>query len=251
MSVEVAEAFFSTLGSTDRERAIAQQIFKEIRARFGFLTNVGLGYLNLSTGRQPRSRAASRSAFVSRRRSARRSSGVLYILDEPSIGLHQRDNDRLLATLQTLRDIGNTLIIIEHDEDTMRAADVIVDVGPGAGAEGGHILSCGPIEEILANPESLTGAYLSGRQFIAIPKTRRKGKATLAVKRREGEQPQGRQRRHSARHVHVRHGRERQRQVDARQSRSLSRRSTSISIINRPAAPTAWSGAPKNSIRWS
>jgi excinuclease ABC subunit A len=181
MSVEVAEEFFRTLGSTDRERAIAQQIFKEIRARLGFLTNVGLGYLNLSRsattlsgGESQRIRLATQigSSLV----------GVLYILDEPSIGLHQRDNDRLLATLQTLRDIGNTLIIIEHDEDTMRAADVIVDIGPGAGAEGGEVLSVGTIDDILKNPVSLTGAYLSGRQFIAIPKKRRTGKATLAVK---------------------------------------------------------------------
>jgi excinuclease ABC subunit A len=181
MSVENAEAFFAHLPTTAREAQIAQQILKEIRARLGFLTNVGLGYLNLSRsattlsgGESQRIRLATQigSSLV----------GVLYILDEPSIGLHQRDNDRLLATLQTLRDIGNTLIVIEHDEDTMRAADVIVDVGPGAGAEGGHILSAGPIEEILANPISLTGAYLSGRLFIAIPKTRRKGKALLRVK---------------------------------------------------------------------
>ncbi len=181
MSVENAEAFFGGLHTTDRETQIAQQILKEIRARLGFLTNVGLGYLNLSRsattlsgGESQRIRLATQigSSLV----------GVLYILDEPSIGLHQRDNDRLLATLQTLRDIGNTLIVIEHDEDTMRAADVIVDIGPGAGAEGGRILSVGPIADILANPESLTGAYLSGRQFIAIPKHRRKGKALLRVK---------------------------------------------------------------------
>jgi excinuclease ABC subunit A len=182
MSVEVAETFFAHLKTTEREEKIAHQILKEIRARLGFLTNVGLGYLNLSRtattlsgGESQRIRLATQigSSLV----------GVLYILDEPSIGLHQRDNDRLLATLQTLRDIGNTLIVIEHDEDTMRAADVIVDIGPGAGAEGGHILSVGPIEDILKNPISLTGAYLSGRQFIAIPKTRRRGKALLRVKK--------------------------------------------------------------------
>jgi excinuclease ABC subunit A len=107
--------------------------------------------------------------------------GVLYILDEPSIGLHQRDNDRLLATLKTLRDLGNTLIVIEHDEDTMREADVIVDIGPGAGAEGGRILSVGPLELVMRNPESLTGAYLTGRQFIAIRKHRREPRAWLRV----------------------------------------------------------------------
>ena len=190
MSVEVADVFFRDFAPTSREELISNQILKEIRARVGFLTNVGLGYLNLSRtattlsgGESQRIRLATQigSALV----------GVLYILDEPSIGLHQRDNDRLLATLKTLRDIGNTLIVIEHDEDTMRAADVIVDIGPGAGAEGGHVLSNGSIEDILANPNSLTGAYLSGRQFIAIPKTRRKPRAWLAVKNAKANNLQG------------------------------------------------------------
>jgi excinuclease ABC subunit A len=181
MSVETAGAFFADLHVTEREQQIAHQVLKEIRARLGFLANVGLGYLNLSRsattlsgGESQRIRLATQigSSLV----------GVLYILDEPSIGLHQRDNDRLLATLQTLRDIGNTLIVIEHDEDTMRAADVIVDIGPGAGAEGGHVLTVGPIAEVLDNPISLTGAYLSGRKFIPIPRHRRPGKAMLAVK---------------------------------------------------------------------
>ena len=180
MSVETAEQFFAAFQPTEREAAISHQILKEIRARLGFLKNVGLGYLNLarsattlSGGESQRIRLATQigSSLV----------GVLYILDEPSIGLHQRDNDRLLATLETLRDIGNTLIVIEHDEDTMRSADVIVDIGPGAGAEGGRILSVGGIEEIERNPESLTGAYLSGRQFIAIPKHRKKGRSILSV----------------------------------------------------------------------
>ena len=181
MSVEKAETFFAQFKTTPREELIAAQILKEIRARLGFLSNVGLGYLNisrtattLSGGESQRIRLATQigSSLV----------GVLYILDEPSIGLHQRDNDRLLATLKTLRDIGNTLIVIEHDEDTMREADVIVDIGPGAGAEGGRILSVGSIEDILDNPESLTGAYLSGRQFIAIPKRRREARSWLSVK---------------------------------------------------------------------
>jgi excinuclease ABC subunit A len=180
MSVDAAETFFATFTPSERESQIAHQILKEIRARLGFLKNVGLGYLNLSRsattlsgGESQRIRLATQigSSLV----------GVLYILDEPSIGLHQRDNDRLLATLETLRDIGNTLIVIEHDEDTMRAADVIVDIGPGAGAEGGHILSVGSIEQIEQNSESLTGAYLSGRQFIAIPKHRKKGRSILSV----------------------------------------------------------------------
>ena len=182
MSVEKAEEFFRTFRATPREELIAHQILKEVRARLGFLTNVGLGYLNLSRsattlsgGESQRIRLATQigSSLV----------GVLYILDEPSIGLHQRDNDRLLATLKTLRDLGNTLIVIEHDEDTMREADVIVDIGPGAGAEGGRILTVGTLAEIERNPESLTGAYLSGRQFIAIPKRRRVPKAWLKIEK--------------------------------------------------------------------
>ncbi|HXP92925.1 MAG TPA: excinuclease ABC subunit UvrA [Candidatus Binatia bacterium] len=181
LPVERSEAFFRELKLSEREELIAHQILKEIRARLGFLANVGLGYLDLarsattlSGGESQRIRLATQigSSLV----------GVLYILDEPSIGLHQRDNDRLLATLKTLRDIGNTLIIIEHDEDTMREADVIVDMGPGAGAEGGRVLTVGSLEEVLRNPESATGAYLSGRSFIPIPKVRRTPRAWLNVK---------------------------------------------------------------------
>jgi len=180
-SVENAERFFGELTPNEREELIAHQILKEIRARLGFLSNVGLNYLalsrsatTLSGGESQRIRLATQigSSLV----------GVLYILDEPSIGLHQRDNNRLLATLKTLRDLGNTLIVIEHDEDTMRMADVIVDIGPGAGAQGGEILSVGGLEDVLSNPASLTGAYLSGRQFIPIPEHRRKPRAWLHVK---------------------------------------------------------------------
>jgi excinuclease ABC subunit A len=182
MSIENSEAFFRALTLTPRQEQIAHQIVKEIRARLGFLTNVGLNYLTLaraattlSGGESQRIRLATQigSALV----------GVLYILDEPSIGLHQRDNDRLLATLKTLRDLGNTLIIIEHDEDTMRTADLIVDIGPGAGAEGGEILSVGTLDVIIANPKSETGAYLSGRKFIPIPKTRREPRGWLEVRK--------------------------------------------------------------------
>ncbi len=182
MSIENAEAFFRTLTLTPRQEQIAHQITKEVRARLGFLTNVGLNYLTLarsattlSGGESQRIRLATQigSALV----------GVLYILDEPSIGLHQRDNDRLLATLRTLRDLGNTLIVIEHDEDTMRTADVIVDIGPGAGAEGGEILTVGTLDQIIANPISETGAYLSGRKFIPIPKHRRKPRGWLDVRK--------------------------------------------------------------------
>ncbi|HEY8322237.1 MAG TPA: excinuclease ABC subunit UvrA [Candidatus Baltobacteraceae bacterium] len=182
MSIENAEAFVRGLTLTPRQEQIANQVLKEVRARLGFLTNVGLNYLTLgrsattlSGGESQRIRLATQigSSLV----------GVLYILDEPSIGLHQRDNDRLLATLKTLRDIGNTLIVIEHDEDTMRMADVVVDIGPGAGAEGGEVLTVGTLDEVLKHPASETGAYLSGRKFIPIPKKRRKPRAWLDVKK--------------------------------------------------------------------
>ncbi len=145
------------------------------------MTNVGLNYLTLSRsattlagGESQRIRLATQigSALV----------GVLYIFDEPSIGLHQRDNDRLLATLKTLRDLGNTLIVIEHDEDTMRTADVVVDIGPGAGAEGGEILTAGTLADVMANPNSETGAYLSGRKFIPIPRRRREPRGWLEIR---------------------------------------------------------------------
>jgi excinuclease ABC subunit A len=181
MSIELLEAFFRDLRLKPRQEQIAHQIVKEIRARLGFLTNVGLNYLTLARsattlagGESQRIRLATQigSALV----------GVLYILDEPSIGLHQRDNDRLLATLKTLRDLGNTLIVIEHDEDTIRTADVVVDIGPGAGAEGGEILSSGTLAEVIANPASETGAYLSGRKFIPIPRQRRAARGWLDVR---------------------------------------------------------------------
>ncbi|MBV8725500.1 MAG: excinuclease ABC subunit UvrA [Candidatus Eremiobacteraeota bacterium] len=181
MSIEQLEAFFASLRLTERQDQIAHQIVKEIRARLGFLSNVGLSYLTLARsattlagGESQRIRLATQigSALV----------GVLYILDEPSIGLHQRDNDRLLATLKTLRDLGNTLIVIEHDEDTMRTADVVVDIGPGAGAQGGEILTSGPLSDVIANPASETGAYLSGRKFIPIPRRRREPRGWLEVR---------------------------------------------------------------------
>jgi excinuclease ABC subunit A len=182
MSIEQLELFFHELTLTHRQQQIAHQIVKEIRARLGFLTNVGLNYLTLGRsattlagGESQRIRLATQigSALV----------GVLYILDEPSIGLHQRDNDRLLATLQTLRDLGNTLIVIEHDEDTMRMADVVVDIGPGAGAEGGEILTAGTLADVIDNPQSETGAYLSGRKFIPIPRRRRDPRGWLDVQK--------------------------------------------------------------------
>jgi excinuclease ABC subunit A len=181
MPIERLEEFFAGVRLTERQAKIAHQIVKEIRGRLGFLTNVGLTYLTLgrsattlSGGESQRIRLATQigSALV----------GVLYILDEPSIGLHQRDNGRLLATLKTLRDLGNTLIVIEHDEDTMRTADVVVDIGPGAGAEGGEILTVGTLAEVVANPQSETGAYLSGRKFIPVPPRRRAPRGWLEVR---------------------------------------------------------------------
>ncbi len=181
-SIEQSERFFRDLALTERQEQIAHQVVKEIRARLGFLSSVGLGYLTLARsattlagGESQRIRLATQigSALV----------GVLYILDEPSIGLHPRDNDRLLATLRTLRDLGNTLVVIEHDEDTMRTADVIVDIGPGAGAEGGEVLTVGTLDDVLRNPRSETGAYLSGRKFIPIPRRRRIPRGWLEIRK--------------------------------------------------------------------
>ena len=174
MSVTDALHFLDGLKLSPREAMIAEQILKEIRARLGFLQSVGLEYLTLSRasatlsgGESQRIRLATQigSSLV----------GVLYILDEPSIGLHQRDNDKLLATLKRLRDLGNTLIVVEHDEDTIRAADYIVDVGPGAGVHGGEIVAQGSLSDIIASPRSMTGKYLSGERKIEVPATRRKG----------------------------------------------------------------------------
>ncbi len=159
---------------TEQQHLIADRILKEIKARLGFLKSVGLGYLTLSRaagtlsgGESQRIRLATQigSSLM----------GVLYILDEPSIGLHQRDNDKLLATLCSLRDMGNTLLVVEHDEDTMRAADYLIDIGPGAGIHGGEVVAAGTPEEVMANPNSLTGQYLSGKKKIPVPSERRTG----------------------------------------------------------------------------
>ena len=172
MTVLDARAFLSSLALSEQQRMIGEQIFREIDARLGFLVNVGLDYLTLSRaaatlsgGEAQRIRLATQigSGLV----------GVLYILDEPSIGLHQRDNARLLATLQGMRDLGNTLIVVEHDEDTIRAADYIVDIGPGAGEHGGHVVAKGTLEDIMQTPESITGQFLTGVQRIEVPQTRR------------------------------------------------------------------------------
>ena len=163
---------------TDQQHLIADRILKEIRSRLGFLRSVGLGYLTLS-----RSAATLSGGESQRIRLATQIGsslmGVLYILDEPSIGLHQRDNDKLLDTLRSLRDLGNTLLVVEHDEDTMRAADYLIDIGPGAGVHGGEVVAAGTPEEVMANPNSLTGQYLCGKKKIPVPQSRRPGSGKL------------------------------------------------------------------------
>ncbi|UVI29862.1 excinuclease ABC subunit UvrA [Paenibacillus spongiae] len=172
LSIGDAQRFFSGIELTEKERAIAQLILKEINSRLGFLVNVGLEYLTLnraagtlSGGEAQRIRLATQigSSLM----------GVLYILDEPSIGLHQRDNDKLIQTLEHMRNLGNTLIVVEHDEDTMMAADYIIDIGPGAGIHGGTVVAEGTPAEVMDSEKSLTGAYLSGRKFIPVPLQRR------------------------------------------------------------------------------
>ena len=174
LSVVKALDFIENLTLSEKDRLIAERILKEIRARLGFLTSVGLGYLTLS-----RSAATLSGGETQRIRLATQIGsslmGVLYILDEPSIGLHQRDNEKLLRTLRQLRDLGNTLIVVEHDEETMRAADYVIDIGPGAGVNGGTVVAAGSIEDICACPESVTGQYLSGKKSIPVPRERRKG----------------------------------------------------------------------------
>ncbi len=173
MPVADAKEFFLNIDLSERHKMIANQILKEINARIGFLVDVGLDYLTLS-----RSAGTLSGGEAQRIRLATQIGsglmGVLYILDEPSIGLHQRDNARLLSTLNRLRDLGNTLIVVEHDEDTMHAADYIIDMGPGAGIHGGHVVAEGSLDTILHSDESLTGQYLSGKKRIEIPKARRK-----------------------------------------------------------------------------
>src|SRR5216110_2701846 len=176
MSARRAIDWFEKLEMSSTERQIARLILREIDERLRFLDNVGVGYLSLdraaatlSGGEAQRIRLATQigSSLV----------GVLYILDEPSIGLHQRDNARLLQALTRLRDLGNTVLVVEHDEDTIRAADHVIDMGPKAGVHGGRIVASGTPAEIMAHPHSLTGAYLSGRKVIAVPKHRRSAAA--------------------------------------------------------------------------
>ena len=181
LSIRKLQEFLNEMELTPQQLLIGKQIIKEIKARVGFLVDVGLDYLSLSRatgtlsgGEAQRIRLATQigSGLV----------GVCYILDEPSIGLHQRDNDKLLNTLKSLRDLGNTLLVVEHDEDTMLAADYIVDIGPGAGSHGGEVVACGTAQELMKNPASVTGKYLSGELFIPVPKARRKPTGWIKVK---------------------------------------------------------------------
>jgi excinuclease ABC subunit A len=174
LSISDARSWFNGLTLTPKQHAIAERILREIKSRLGFLVNVGLDYLTLarssgtlSGGESQRIRLASQVGSGL--------TGVLYVLDEPSIGLHQRDNDRLLHSLRHLRDLGNSVIVVEHDEDAIRTADYVLDMGPAAGSHGGHITAQGTPQEIMASPTSLTGQYLSGHKSIAVPTTRRKG----------------------------------------------------------------------------
>lgn len=174
LSVTAMLDFFDQLQLTEKEQQISRQVIKEIRSRLEFLRNVGLEYLTLSRASATLSGGESQRIRLATQIGSSLM-GVLYILDEPSIGLHQRDNDKLIATLRHLRDLGNTVIVVEHDEDTMYASDYIVDIGPGAGVHGGEVVCAGTLEEIMACDRSVTGQYLSGKKFIPVPATRREG----------------------------------------------------------------------------
>jgi excinuclease ABC subunit A len=174
LSIDDAVTFFNGVKFTEKEMHIAAQVMKEVNARLGFLRDVGLNYLTLLRGATTLSGGeAQRIRLATQIGSGLQ--GVLYVLDEPSIGLHQRDNDRLIKTLQHLRDLGNTVLVVEHDEDTIRIADYLLDIGPGAGVHGGHVVAAGTPKEVEKNPKSVTGQYLSGKKKIEVPKKRRKG----------------------------------------------------------------------------
>lgn len=174
MSIQEEQDFFKGLTLTEREHMIADGLLKEIHERLNFLLSVGLGYLTLARGAAGLSGGESQRIRLATQIGSALT-GVLYVLDEPSIGLHQRDNDKLIATLKRLRDLGNTLVVVEHDEDTIRQADYIVDIGPGAGVHGGELVAVGTLEDIIKEPRSITGQYLSGKKQIKIPAQRRKG----------------------------------------------------------------------------
>lgn len=200
---------------TDKEWKIAQEVVKEIRERLRFLMDVGLGYLSLSRSSRSLSGGESQRIRLATQIGSKLVN-VLYILDEPSIGLHQRDNRKLIRSLEELRDAGNSVIVVEHDEDMMRAADFIVDVGPRAGRKGGNIIAAGTFGDILKS-DSITADYLTGRRRIEIPETLRKDGPEHRDPRSQGQQSQKRDRRIPAGQVRLRHGRQRFGQIDARQ----------------------------------
>src|SRR5690606_562695 len=180
LSIDEAHGWFTGLKLSEQEEHIAHQITKEVNARLGFLQDVGLNYLTLlrsattlSGGEAQRIRLATQIGSGLQ--------GVLYVLDEPSIGLHQRDNDRLIRTLKHLRDLGNTVIVVEHDEDTIRTADYLLDIGPGAGVHGGKVVAQGSPEQVAKSKGSITADYLSGKKTIAVPKKRRQGNGKALV----------------------------------------------------------------------
>ena len=255
LAIEDAAAWFRALPEqlTAKHNEIASRILKEINERLGFLRNVGLGYLtlardagSLSGGESQRIRLASQIGSGL--------TGVLYVLDEPSIGLHQRDNHRLLETLKNLRDLGNTVIVVEHDEDAIREADHVVDMGPGAGAHGGLVVAEGTPAAILAAPESLTGQYLVGRRQIPLPLVRRQAKRGhwLTLVGAAENNLKERRRGDPARHLHLRHRGLGQRQVDARARHALpGARQAPAQGAARCRARTSASRAWSSSTRWS
>ena len=221
-AVHEALAYFRELELTDTERLIADRVIREIRERLTFLDDVGVGYLSLNRAARTLSGGEAQRIRLATQIGASLV-GVLYILDEPSIGLHQRDNARLIATLERLRDIGNTVIVVEHDEETMRAADWVVDMGPGAGIHGGRVVAEGTAADVAKTPGSLTGQYLSGRRSIPVPARRDGETSWLKVSGVTRQQPAGHRRRDPDRALRLGHGRLRLGQVDARQRRGLPR----------------------------
>ena len=237
----------TSLDLTQTEQLIGHRIVKEIRERLTFLDDVGVGYLNLdrasatlSGGEAQRLRLATQigSQLV----------GVLYILDEPSIGLHQRDNDKLIGTLERLRNLGNTVVVVEHDEQMMRSADWLVDMGPGAGEHGGHVVAEGTAAKVQRNKKSVTGQFLSGTREIAVPERRDGGQRLVHDPRRRREQPEGDRRRVPDRQVRRRHRRVRLRQVDARErDRLQGARQPAVSARARSRARTpGWRGSRRS-----
>lgn len=174
MSIDELLDWFEQLSLSEEKQVISRLAIKEIKDRLRFLKNVGLEYLTLSRSAETLSGGEAQRIRLATQIGSRLT-GVLYVLDEPSIGLHQRDNERLIKTLKEMRDLGNTLIVVEHDDETMKACDYLVDIGPRAGIHGGEVVACGTPQEVMQNPNSITGAYLSGKEKIDIPQQRRKG----------------------------------------------------------------------------